>query len=290
MNIVFQINGGIGKCVMATAVCEAIKKQYPESKLIVISGYPDVFLNNPNVSRTYNFGGMSYFYEEFIEDKEFKIFAHDPYLQTEHIQQNEHLIKTWCDMFDIPYNGELPKIYLTDRETKFFGNKFLSDKPILVIQSNGGGQSDMKYSWARDIPTNVMESVIKEFKDEYNIVHIKREDQISYEHTIPVMDSFRAIAVLIGLSSKRFLMDSFVQHTASALGLPSTVCWVVNKPEVFGYELHDNITANPFTVKPELRNSLLSKFNIGGDLLEFPYNSEKEIFNVDDIIKSIKNQ
>ncbi len=25
MNIIFQINGGIGKVVMATAVCEAIK-------------------------------------------------------------------------------------------------------------------------------------------------------------------------------------------------------------------------------------------------------------------------
>ena len=28
MNIVFQINGGIGKCIMATAVCEAINKKY----------------------------------------------------------------------------------------------------------------------------------------------------------------------------------------------------------------------------------------------------------------------
>ena len=72
MNIVFQINGGIGKCVIATAVCEAIKKEYPESKLIVISGYPDVFLNNPNVDRAFAFGGFSYFYEEYIEDKEFK--------------------------------------------------------------------------------------------------------------------------------------------------------------------------------------------------------------------------
>jgi hypothetical protein len=47
MNIIFQISGGIGKCVMATAVCEAIKKQYPDSRLIVVSGYADVFLNNP---------------------------------------------------------------------------------------------------------------------------------------------------------------------------------------------------------------------------------------------------
>jgi hypothetical protein len=72
--------------------------------------------------------------------------------------------------------------------------------------------------------------------------------------------------------------------------MSSTVCWVANKPEVFGYSIHDNIVSNPFTVKPELRNSFLQQFNIAGDLLEFPYNTEDEIFDVDQIIESIKNQ
>jgi hypothetical protein len=85
-------------------------------------------------------------------------------------------------------------------------------------------------------------------------------------------------------------MDSFAQHVAAGLGLASTVCWIANKPEVFGYTAHDNIIHNPFTKKPELRNSFLGKFNIGGDLLEFPYNSENEIFNSQDIIDSIKKQ
>ena len=42
MNIIFQIDGGIGKSIAATAVCKAIKAQYPNDKLIVISGckYP----------------------------------------------------------------------------------------------------------------------------------------------------------------------------------------------------------------------------------------------------------
>jgi hypothetical protein len=96
--------------------------------------------------------------------------------------------------------------------------------------------------------------------------------------------------VLISLSRKRLFIDSFCQHTAAALELPSTVCWITNKPNVFGYEFHDNILSNTFTVKPELRNSYLSKFNISGDLLEFPYNNESEIFNIDIIISSIKRQ
>jgi len=290
MNIVFQINGGIGKCVMATAVCEAIKKQYPDSRLIVVSGYADVFLNNPFVDRAFNFGSFSYFYEEYIENKEFKILAHDPYVQTEHVMQNEHLIKTWCKMFGISYNNEQPKIFLTQRETDFFSAKFASDRPILLLQTNGGASTDLKYSWARDIPYKIATSVVEEFASVYNIVHIKREDQLTLENTFPVTDTFRAIAVLIGLSRKRLFMDSFAQHVAAGMNLSSTVLWIANKPEVFGYEIHNNIIANPFTIKPELRNAFLGKFNIGGDLIEFPYNSENEIFNVDGIITSIKKQ
>jgi hypothetical protein len=288
MNIIFQINGGIGKCVMATAVCEAIKKKYPDSKLIVVSGYADVFLNNPHVYRSYQYGGISYFYSEYIDGKDYKIFAHDPYVQTEYVEQKEHLIKTWCEMYDVPYNGEQPKIYLTGREVKFFENKFTSDRPILLLQTNGGAQTEHKYSWARDIPSSVAIKVIDHFKLEYNVVHIRRDDQNQFEGTFGVSDSFRALCVLVSMSSKRLLIDSFAQHVAASMSLPSTVCWVANSPKVFGYTMHNNILANPFTTKPELRNSYFGKFNISGDLLEFPYNHEDEIFDVDKIIKSIE--
>ena len=56
MNIIFQIDGGLGKCIMATAVCECIKHHHPDDKLIVVSGYPEVFLDNPWVDRAYAFG------------------------------------------------------------------------------------------------------------------------------------------------------------------------------------------------------------------------------------------
>jgi hypothetical protein len=288
MNIIFQINGGIGKCVMATAVCEAIKKQYPDSKLIVVSGYADVFLNNPHVYRSYQFGGISYFYSEFIEGQKYMILAHDPYVQTEYVEQKEHLIKTWCDMFGIKYNGEQPKLYLTDREKKFFEQKFTSDRPVLLLQTNGGAQTEHKYSWARDIPSTVVVKVIEHFRREYNVVHIRRDDQNQFDGTFGVTDTFRALAVLVSMSSKRLLIDSFSQHVAASMNLPSTVCWIANSPVVFGYSMHTNILANPFTTKPELRNSYFGKFNIAGDLLEFPYNNEDEIFDVDKIIKSLE--
>lgn len=290
MNIIFSINGGIGKCVMATAVCEAIKKTYPKSNLIVISGYPDVFLNNPNVHRTYEFGRLSYFYEEFVEGKDFKVFANDPYLTTSHIKQDEHLIKTWCEMYDVPYSGEKPEIFLTPREVKYFGAMFVSEKPIFLIQANGGAPTELKYSWARDIPYDTVQQIIDEFKGEYTVLNIARDDQAKYNGSQPVQSNFRQLCVLISLSAKRLFIDSFAQHVAASFNLPSVVCWIANKPEVFGYGVHTNILSNPFTLKPELRNSFLHKFNIQGDLMEFPYRSENEVFDKEVIVSAIKGE
>ena len=290
MNIILQVNGGIGKAIMSTAVCKQIKKQYPDSQLIVMSGYAEVFLDNPYVDRAFSFGGTQYFYQDYIENKEFKFFGHDPYFEAGHLSQSEHLVETWCKMFGIETpESNNPELFITDREKSFFSKKFASDKPIFLLQTNGGAaQQELKYSWARDIPATVVTKIIEEFKGQYNIIHIRREDQPSYDGTYTVTDNFRALAVLIELSEKRLLMDSFGQHAAAAINKPSTVCWIANTPVVFGHSLHDNILANPQTTKPELRNSFLQKYNIAGDLLEFPYNNEDEIFDVDKIIASLK--
>jgi hypothetical protein len=90
------------------------------------------------------------------------------------------------------------------------------------------------------------------------------------------------------MSSKRLFIDSFAQHIAAAINKPSTVCWVGTSPVVFGYDVHKNIVANPETRKPDLRNSVYTKYSFGGDIFENPYNKETEVFNVDKIIKSLE--
>jgi hypothetical protein len=287
MNIIFQINGGIGKVIAGTAICASIKSKYPDDKLIVVSGYPEVFLGNPNVDRAYAFGQQQYFYQEYIEKDEVLIFAHDPYLEAKHIKNEEHLIETWCKLYDLPVVKTVGELFLTKREIDFYSAKYSSDKPMLLMQTNGGSLSELKYSWARDIPSYFVENVVYRFKDEYNIVHIRRDDQPQYDGTFGVSDNFRGLLVLIQLSDKRLLMDSFGQHAAAALNKPSTVLWICNKPNVFGYDIHTNIQANTETITPELRNSYLNKYNISGEPIEFPYNTETEMFSVDQIIKSI---
>lgn len=289
MNIIFNIEGGLGKSIMATAVCEAIKNKYPKDNLIVLTSYPEVFICNPNVDKCFNHNNLNYFFKDYIDGKKVKMMLHNPYNETNFIKQSEHLIETWCSMFDIPFNNEQPKLYLTDREIKFYSNSFNSDKPIFVLQTNGGGANqEMKYSWARDLPYEVGQKIVGEFSREYNIFHIRRENQFQLQNTTPITTDFRALAVLIKISSKRLLIDSFAQHTAKALGLNSVVTWVANKPTQFGYDNNINIVANPETISPELKGSVFNKYQIDGNLIEFPYNSESEIFNVEEIINAIR--
>ena len=290
MKIVFQVSGGIGKSIAATAVCAAIKKQYPTAELIVISGYPDVFAPNPNVAMSLTFGNLNYFYPQHIEGRDTKLFLHDPYHDEDFIYQRGHLIENWCRMYGIDYNGELPELYLTAKEKSQYAPMFASARPILAMQTNGGisPQGD-KYSWPRDMPIATAQQVVNAFAQDYNIVHIRRQDQLALHGVYPVQADFRALAVLISMTAKRLFIDSFAQHTAAALGLPSVVCWVANVPSQFGYQMHTNIIANPPTMPPEMRNSVFSKYNITGQVTEFPYRSEDEIFNVEEIIEAIRN-
>jgi hypothetical protein len=291
MNIIFQIDGGLGKCIMATALCEVFHKNNPDAKLIVVSGYPDVFLNNPFVHRSYAFGQQQYFYEEFIANQEVKIYAHNPYVEVGHVQRTEHLLFTWCQMFGYEYNGEKPQLYLTNREIEFYSNKYIGDKPILTLQTNGGAPNqELKYSWARDIPTSVTQKVIDHFAKTHIICHIRREDQPAFENTIQISDNFRSMCVLLMMSQKRLLIDSFAQHVCASLNLKSVVCWIGNSPNVFGYTIHNNIVANEWTKKPELRNAYLGLFNIAGDPIEIPYKNETEIFDIQTIIDALEAQ
>jgi FkbM family methyltransferase len=287
MNIVFQVDGGIGKSIAATAVCKAIKHQYPLSQLIVITHYPEVFFGNPNIYRVLHHNNLSYFYEDYIQGQEVMTFLHNPYFETSFVNQSGHLIKVWCEMFGIQYNKEQPELFINNRELAFYGNQFRSEKPIFVIQTNGGAANQPnKYSWTRDLPLGVAQQIVNLFARDYAIVHIRREDQPALQNTIPVQGDFRAMATLISMSEKRLFIDSFAQHAAAALNKPSTVCWIGNNSEQFGYQIHTNIIANTPTIRPELKHSVFSKYNISGNPTEFPYNNEAEIFDIDSIINS----
>jgi ADP-heptose:LPS heptosyltransferase len=287
--VIFQVDGGLGKSIMATAILKAIKKEYKKANIIVITSYPDVFIGNPNVNKVLHQQQAVGLYKKYIHNKDTKVFITDPYSTSDFITESNHLLKIWCDLYGLKYNGELPEIFLSKGEKEYFAPFYKLDKPIMAIQPNGGaiGQP-LKYSWTRDLPSSVVNEVVSQFKNDYAILHIKRDDQLIYENTIGALDNWRSIAIMLTLSTKRLFIDSSSMHVATALNLPSVVGWIGTNPRVFGYDLHTNIFANDPTKEVNIESNSYTKHLLFEDIANLPYNNLSEIFDTQLIINALK--
>lgn len=288
-NVIFLVEGGLGKSIMATAVLKVIKKEYKKSNIIVVTGYPDVFVGNPNVNKVLHPSQAVGFYKSYIQNKDTKVFITDPYSTSDFITESNHLLKIWCELYGLKYNQEKPEIFLSKGEKEYFAPFYKLDKPIMAIQPNGGaiGQP-LKYSWTRDLPAFVVNEVVSKFKNDYAILHIKRDDQLMYENTIGALDSWRSIAIMLTLSTKRLLIDSSCMHIATALNLPSVVGWIGTTPKVFGYDIHTNIVANEPTKEVNIESNSYTKHLLYEDISTLPYDNPQEIFDIQKIINALK--
>ena len=68
---------------------------------------------------------------------------------------------------------------------------------------------------------------------------------------------------------------------AAALELPSTVCWITTNPDVLGYEIHENIKANPYELHTDM--NCYSGYNLQEPLDNIPYTKTENIFNIKDL-------
>lgn len=288
-NVIFHIDGGLGKNILATAVVKAIKRKYAKAKIIVVCGYPDVFVENKNVHKSLAFSQATNVYNEYILGKKVKVFNSDPYLTSDFITEEKNLIQIWCELIGVDYNNELPEIFLSKAEIDYYTPFYQTPKPILTIHANGGAENQpLKYSWTRDIPAYYVNELIEKYKHQYTIVQIRRKDQIEYKGALSALDGWRSIAVLLSLSSKRILIDSSSMHICAALNLPSTVLWIGTNPKVLGYEIHNNIVANKPTKEINLEHNFYQKNLFFQDISTFPYNNFEEMFDFDLILNSLK--
>lgn len=292
---IFHVEGGLGKHIAATAVARSIKRTHPERDLIIVCSYPEVFLNLDFIYRIYNNGNTPYFYQNYIRDQDFIIFKHEPYFTTEHIKKETSLIENWCNLYNLEYSGELPEIKFNFRQEQFNQNLWARNKPIMLIQTNGGPMKGQPYpySWTRDIPPYLYDPIINEFSDFYHIIQVcGNEIQAINDPRVEVVNQALSNMELFGLiqkSTKRLLIDSSLQHSAVALNKPSTVLWVGTSPTVFGYDFHTNIKANLNDDNFGLPNSYLFDYNFNGLLHECPIEDQRTLFDVQEVINSLKS-
>lgn len=289
--VVFHSEGGHGKQVAATAVCRAIKKKYPDRKLIVVTAWDGPFFYNPDVFRFYTFGQMQYFFDDYIKEDTI-ILRQEVYHSEDHILQRKHLVESWCGMYGIEPDGVKPKIYLNPREVEIARDKIKPDnRPIMLLQTHGGnaGQQYSKKSWFRDMPIEIAQKLVNYFSKSYRILHIRTPDQPALQGTELLTLPFRELYAVFPLSQKRLFIDSFAHHVANALDLQSTVVWIGNKPEVFGYEDDINVRPNIEHVRELNKFSYLDQFDISGQIQQFPYDTIN-MLDINKIIEAVNQQ
>ena len=290
----FHIQGGFGKHIAATAVAKCIKNNYPSRNLVIAAVYPEIFTNLPFVDRVYQLGNTNYFYQTYVENMDSLIFHNEPYFTTDHINKKLQLVQTWCKMYGLEYRGEMPEIKFNPLQKKISKEHWTTKaagKPIMVIQTNGGlYQEQRPYLWARDMPTKIAQRIVDHYSDEYYIYQIKKpaSDALTGVEVVDYPLSNMELVSILLHSQKRVLIDSCLQHAAAALKLPSVVLWNGTSPKVFGWDIHQNITAEkPANFK--LPNSYLFDFDFTGIEAEYPYvDEDEEIFNFEKIIESIE--
>lgn len=285
----FHIEGGLGKHVGATAVARCIKNNHPDRKLIVVCAYPEIFLNLDFVDRVYRIGMTPYFYQDYVKEQDTLIFKHEPYFTSDHIHKKLSLIENWCKLYDLKYNGELPEIAFNIRQLQYGYSKWNRPRPTMVIQTHGGPIKDQPYpySWTRDMPPPILEEIIKTFASQYHIIQICRDASQAIngvESVFAPMSNMELFSIL-KYSQKRVLIDSCLQHAAAAMKLPSTVLWIGTSPQIFGYSIHNNITATlPEDFK--LPDSYLFDYGFHGNLHECPL-MNLNIFDPSEVLNSI---
>jgi hypothetical protein len=294
---IFHLQGGIGKHIAATAVARVIKNNHPDRKLIVVCAYPDIFINLSFVDRVFTLGNTSYFYQEFVQDKDSILFHHEPYYTTDHIHKKTKLIENWCNMYGLKYSGEQPELKFNklqfDVSKGFWGRK----KPIMFLHTNGGMMTnDAKpYAWTRDMPTDIAQELVDYYKKDYHIFQITKLNSPKLqgaEHIFATQQQSLSLMELFSIllhSKKRILIDSCIQHAAAAMNRRSTVLWNGTSPKVFGYDLHENICTDiPYDFK--LPGSYLFDFDFNGNEVEYPFSSNVKLFDINKIIESVDKQ
>lgn len=289
---IFHVEGGIGKNILATAVISSLKSTEPDRSIIVVTAWPAVFFNNPDIYQVHPIGQLANFYKNYIKDQDTKVFRIDPYHHQDYILNKKHLIDVWCDLCGVKNNNQGPKLYFSPLELEFIKRKMLNgvQKPIFLLHTNGGGSGPnaRPYSWYRDLPYQNAKEVVDYFKSSYHIYQIGYEGQNLIEGSNKLTLETREILAAPMFSKKRLFIDSFSQHAAVALQMPSVVCWVGNQPNVLGYDFHTNIRPSVDPVYDTYHSSYLEDFDIGGNPIQFPYDRLK-IFDTNEIITKINN-
>lgn len=263
-----NVEGGLGKNIMLTAILEELKEKGGYDEMYVISPYHDVFKCCPAVTDAFQ-PGLGTLYQELVLDDDCMVLWKEPYSNQCFIKKECHLFDAWAAEFGITLTDKAdsytPRLDNVEKEypalRKIADEKMAEWNHNFCIVQFTGGQSPLtpqvdqngnpvpymntQEAIKRNYPKGqqVVDELIKKWGPDTTIVHFALPNEPSYDGATKIEVPYLTYHLLASEAKEIVCIDSSLQHLATGVNDNITVIWGETRPEHFGYACNRNVCA-----------------------------------------------
>lgn len=249
--VTIQMEGGLGKQIALSSLIPYFTDKYEE--IIVLSSYPEVFENNPNVHRAIGYN-TAFGYEEYINPSNDIYFACG-YRENDFRKQRISLVQAAAQSINIPYDPDnmKPSLYTTEKEEKIVNDIKTKFGSYIIVQFSGGqnpatiSQNNSPNVMAKDVSYDLAIRIIKEIQEEYpglTILNFAIPGEFPLPGTVQLDFNYKIWFSIIKQCETFIAIDSSLQHISRAFNKKGIVLWGATNPLCFGWDHNINMENN----------------------------------------------
>ncbi|MDC0599163.1 hypothetical protein OAO97_00985 [Candidatus Pseudothioglobus singularis] len=212
-----------------SALIRLISKQY-SYRIFVISSFPEIFKNNPRISKNIRILGRGLFLSRVLRflsgpNLENFLFRNDKYTYEDFMKRfgtNLHLVQAHSLHFhnELDYSEIVNEIYFSEIELKEYTKKFNLPNSFAVVNPNGKTSYTPNKQWG----FNNYQEVIKKCQDIHWIqVGILGDSLLENVDNYIGLTSFRELAFLIKKADFVIADEGLLNHIASSFKTKSLI-------------------------------------------------------------------
>jgi len=241
---------GNGDHLMATVAIRNLRKKYPTIPIIVACVYPDMLLNNPNITTLYRLGTHTDLYEKWVKpatsvDQVYNIKIYERPWQRLYEKPISRLM---CEMIKVPFDSDTPEIFLTESEEEF-GIDFIQSykKPVIIIQTESARpplQGNKKMINEKDMVGDWWDNFIAIINDEYDVIQVGCSEEKSVKGiktNLLGKTTMRQTFSIVKHCHSFVCIDSILGHIGPAVGKKGIVLFGRSPIKTLSHAFNDNI-------------------------------------------------
>ena len=252
--VIYRIGNSYGDQLCMTAAVRLISEKY-SYRIIVISSFPEIFKNNPRISKNIGIIGRGLYFSRILRfltgsNLENFLFQNTKFTYEDYMRKfgdGIHLVQAHSMHFKInlDYSEIINEIYLSEFEIKEYTKKFNLPKNYAIVNPN----AKISYTPNKQWGINRYQEVINQCQNIFWIqVGVLGDSLLEGVENYIGLTSFRELAFLIKKADFVLADEGLLNHMASAFKTKSLVVHsgfsqieisnydstlpIVNKPQV----------------------------------------------------------